>query len=725
MSTIKDVAKLAGVSVATVSNYVNHTRPVSVENSKKIRMAIEETQYTQNLSAKSLKSSNYCDIGVILPNFDDSYYVHVFQGIESAFQNSGYYLNLSFTYDIPSLEQDIVNKFLRKKICGLILVSCQPKTWKFYHDAFSADHVPIVLIDRDIKGLDANLVSFNYANVINEVTIQLLKKKITNIALVTGFPEFTCEASCISGFRKAYEEYALVCPESSILVTNYSKEDAFRKTIQLLNHNKTKAVIATSEAIATGVTEAMNFLGYTLKDIPVVSLGEEHWNSFTHSHASETIPRPAMKIGRNASTLLLEQLHSPLTKETERIAIQNPAAETALFTKTTEFYPAKAKDKSAKEINILLLDTPQVNSLVSMIHNFENKTHTKANITIASHHSIYGKIIANSKEDEAKYDVVMYDIPWLLTLASEHILADISEELKSIDLNIFLPNILKYFSRYENRFYGIPFMYAPQIFYYRKELFENTKLRNEYEKMNSLSLRPPATLKEYNTIANFFTEKTDAIHYGISIPAAYDECLAPELYMRLRAYDCEITSDSKGKIQLDSENALKAYINFLRSVKYSKPDYRSATDVSVVKDFLNGETAMLITYPSFLADIVDLQKNTITGSIGYHYIPGKSSLLGGWSLGITNNSKCKSEAFEFLKWTCDKQFCNYITLLGGRQLSVQHIQTMNSISSIHGFHFTILPIHIQSLYYHPGRQLAALSHNRKLMQSYVNGSINY
>ena len=75
---------------------------------------------------------------------------------------------------------------------------------------------------------------------------------------------------------------------------------------------------------------------------------------------------------------------------------------------------------------------------------------------------------------------------------------------------------------------------------------------------------------------------------------------------------------------------------------------------------------MLITYPSFLTDVVDLRKSSMIGSIGYHHIPGRSPLLGGWGLGISSYSHKKKEAFQFLKWTCDEQVANYLTLLGGQ-----------------------------------------------------------
>ena len=80
MATIKDVAQMAGVSIATVSNYLNHTKPVSKEISKKIQYAVDKLHYAQNQNARNLKAQINTDIGIILPNLNDSYYVQLFQG---------------------------------------------------------------------------------------------------------------------------------------------------------------------------------------------------------------------------------------------------------------------------------------------------------------------------------------------------------------------------------------------------------------------------------------------------------------------------------------------------------------------------------------------------------------------------------------------------------------------------------------------------------------------
>ena len=696
MATIKDVARLAGVSIATVSNYLNNTKQVSRESAQKIQNAVDELHYTLNQNARSLKSRQNTDIGVILPSLNDPYYVQLFQGIKSYFQPAEYYINLAFSENIPESEDSIARNFLRKQICGLILVSCQPENWKFYYDNYTSQNIPLVMIDRNIYSLDANYISFNNRVLMRDMVDSLLVGNYKNIYLMSGPDSFECEAECIRGFCDSYRNHGVHPAKELFLKTDMSKEDAFRKTIRLLKNHYPDAIVATSQSLAAGIIEGITILGYTIQNIPVFTLGEEHWNLHTHSFASGSTVRPAMKLGQLAAKLLTEQLSSPLTKETERIILSG--GHFSNYKHTLPLRSSSLEDSSPKEatctkkIRALLLDTPQVHSLLGLIRNFEIKTGISVETTLLPHHLLYKAILQEHEtESDLSYDVVMYDIPWLSSFASEGILADISLEMQSFDTDIFLPSCLKYDSIFNGKHYGIPFMYAPQIFYYRKDLFEDHSLMTKYERENNISLRPPVTLKEFNTIADFFTNKTNAIHYGTSIPTAYSECLTPEIYMRLRAYGGNLF-DSSGHVCLDSDQSLKAYINFMRSIKCAKPDYRTATDTSVVQDFLSGETAMLISYPSFLTDVTDLRKNSIIGSIGYSLIPGRAPLLGGWSLGISSRSPHKESAFEFLKWTCDEQISNYSTLLGG-QSAISSTYTNDELAELYPW----LPLY-QSIY---------------------------
>ena len=670
-ATIKDVAELAGVSAATVSNYLNHTKPVSRAVSERIRDAVEKLHYMPNQSARSLRSSSYTDIGVILPNFDDPYYVQIFQGIETEFYGSGYYANLAFSHNISSIETNLVQDFLRKQIRGLILISSSPDNWKFYHRHFKSPERPLVLIDRDIRSLDANFISCDYYKMTRALTEAVLRTGRKNLLLVCGLKAYSCETQSIRGFTEAVRSFRIRPGGYSILpidLTN-TKEDAFRCALQHLHNRKPQAIIATSDLIANGCAEALEVLGIRPDDMPVYALSEEHWNRTAHTYTAGFAPRQAMRVGRTASRMLFEQLEAPHTKENERLLIGDVSV--VQIPRPASVRPSVA-EKTAKEelppLRILLLDTPQAHALTDFLPDFENSTGIRTEVKMLPHPELYDAIRRNHTSPGGKpFDVIMYDIPWLTTLAAEGILLDFTDRMRDFDPSVFLEESLPYFSLFEDRWYGVPFMYGPQLFFYRKDLFEDFSLREAYEKKNHISLRPPLTLKEFVTIADFFTNSTDRIPYGISVPAKYSECLTPELYMRLHAFGASVF-DREGNVTLEGSGTLKAYINLLQTLAVAKPDYRSTNDYDAVQDFLTGKTAMLLSYTSFLLDQEYYRRFSLKETIGISLVPGRAPLLGGWSLGISTRSTRSGDAFSFLQWICREQTANYLTVLGGNSV---------------------------------------------------------
>ena len=190
MATIRDVAQKAGVSVATVSNYLNASKPVSRAVSERIKQAVEELHYTPSTAAKNLRGQKNHEIGILLPNLDDPYYVQIFQGIEKAFSNSDYFLNIAFSDDAPELERAALEGFSCKQVCGLILVSCQPDAWKYYYDRFTSRGCPIVMIDRRIKSLDANFVSVDSETSVRQLASALLQQGFRSVFLFCGAVDF-------------------------------------------------------------------------------------------------------------------------------------------------------------------------------------------------------------------------------------------------------------------------------------------------------------------------------------------------------------------------------------------------------------------------------------------------------------------------------------------------------------------------------------------------------
>ncbi|MDD4493929.1 MAG: extracellular solute-binding protein [Eubacteriales bacterium] len=668
MPTMKDVAAESNTSIATVSNFLNNKKPVSKEVSARIMTAIEKLNYSPNISARNLKSNQYSDIGVILPSLNDPYYVQLFKGIEQVIQNSKFYLNLAFSYDIPELERSITNTFLSKKVSGLILITCQPDEWKYYYQNFVSLEKALVLIDRNIPDLVTNFISFDYFSAIRRIVADQLSTGKRNVFLFAGPERFYSEKECMNGFISAYQKYSISNSQGKIINTSLVREDSFRKTISLLRQQIPDAIISTSESTSSGIVEALSLLGYSVpRDILVITLSEDHWNVYTHSHTAQSIVRPAIMMGNQAATLLLEQIASPKVHESRSIILPDRKIDVPRLTVKERNH---ASDNTlVPSIKALMMETRQVDALLGLLPHFHNTENIKVEYEVLPHAELFDRILEEQSPNfNGKIsDVYMFDIPWLHYLASENILSDITGFIKSktFDTSIFFPDCLKYFSEYQKGYYALPFMYAPQVLYYRKDLFSNSKIRSEYEKIYHSRLRAPLAWTEFNAICEFFTSCSDSIEYGTSIPTADKNCLIPEIYMRLWAYGGKVF-DSNGRVAFESEQTLKAYINLKSCLKHAKPNSHLSTDTSVVNDFLSGDTAMLITYPSFFTDIAELRRKGLTGNISYAHIPGKTPVLGGWSLGINNLSEKKDIAFKFIDWACNAQLSNYFSILGGQ-----------------------------------------------------------
>ena len=660
MPTIRDVAREAGVSVGTVSNYLNASKPVSRSASDRIKAAIDRLGYAQNLAARNLRAGSYPEIGVLLPNLNDSCYVQIYQGLERAFQGSGYFLNVSFSYDIPELESGALQDFLRKNICGLILVPAQPENREFLQNRFLDAGKPLVLLERAVPGLETGFVRFESEDAVRNMTGLLIKNRRIHPCLFCGPSDYSCEDACVHAFSGALQDAGLPCRPEQVVRAELSREDAFRKLASLLQTDRPDAILATSESAAAGVTEGLRLLGIREGEIPVCALGEEHWNRRTHSVAAFSAERPAIRMGTVAAEMLRAQLRHP-DAPLSSVVLPCRVPESIRLPAPAACRPAAPADA----LRVLMLDTPFVRAFQSLLPNFEAQTGIRAELTLLPHRHLLNRIgeSCRSGQDDA-FDVCLVDIPWLPALAANGILAELGSLFRTIDESVFFPGCLDAYSRFRGGYYGMPFLYAPQIFYYRRELYENPALRAAYERFSGLPLRPPVALGEYALQAQFFTEKTDAVHCGAGISAAYDECFAPEIYLRLQACGGALF-DRRGHAVFDSPAAHKACRALLDMLPFVKPDYLEATDVSIVDDFLRGETAMLITYPPFLTDAVDLRKSSLTGSIGCALIPGRAPLLGGWSFGVNSRTQKRAEAEAFLKWSCDEQIVNCYMLLGG------------------------------------------------------------
>ena len=312
MATLKDVAKDAGVSIATVSCCLSGSRYVKPETRTKIMDSIEKLKYIPNASARDLRSTSTNRIGVVLTDIDNIYHTEIFKGISASLQRKGYTINVAFSNSLPDIERKKIEDFISQNVSGLILITCQPQNTDFFVNRIRNFGIPTVFLERRPDNLDVNFLGFDNYRTVYSITKTLLENGNRQIALFTGNPAFSSESDCIRGYEDAFRHFNLPLDSALVYETNMSKEDAFKVSMSNLCGQPADAIVATSENIAFGVLETLHVLGQKVpEDVQLITLSEESWNSSTKYPGMLHTSRTAFTLGKKAAELLEENIKNP------------------------------------------------------------------------------------------------------------------------------------------------------------------------------------------------------------------------------------------------------------------------------------------------------------------------------------------------------------------------------------------------------------------------------
>ena len=211
--TIKDVAKLAGVSISTVSRVMNKSKPVSPEAERKVVDAINKLGFKPNELARSLVMKKTNSIGILVKDIGIDYMAEMVRGAEEIGRMYNYDILLSSTYGNLELEKKAVDFLFRKQVEGLILLAenIEPEIIVKIREY----KLPYVLLDKFYKANDYHTVSVNYEEAMSDLTeyvISLNHKKI--IYLRTDRDYDICKEK-ILGYQKAMQKHHLTPIEVS------------------------------------------------------------------------------------------------------------------------------------------------------------------------------------------------------------------------------------------------------------------------------------------------------------------------------------------------------------------------------------------------------------------------------------------------------------------------------------------------------------------------------
>ncbi len=315
MTTIKDVAKHAGVSVATVSRVINATGYVHEDTRRKVEDAVRELNYTPNEVARSLYKRKSRLIGLLLPDITNPYFPQLARGVEDRMQENGFRLIFGNSDESTEKEQDYIQTFIQNNVVGLICSTNDPSS-----SVYRGLNLPVVFLDRIAS--DSPSVYADGREGGRLAAQALVERGSKRITILQG-PEHIRPAQ--DRFRGAADTLEQLNMKYHIVRTeSFAFADAEKWARQLFDqHPDTDGVIASNDIVATAVLHEALRLGKRVpEDVQIVGFDDIPLSSLL-SPSLSTIRQPAYDMGRAAAELLIQLVEGkPIINHT----IQMPVA---------------------------------------------------------------------------------------------------------------------------------------------------------------------------------------------------------------------------------------------------------------------------------------------------------------------------------------------------------------------------------------------------------------
>jgi LacI family transcriptional regulator len=306
---MRDVAERAGVSVSTVSHVINNTRAVSEKSRKRVLEAMEELGYKPNALARSLRRRKTNTLGMIVPDSANPFFAEIARAIEDASFAKNYSVILCNSEGDLEKQQAYTNVLIENRVAGILFVAAGVST-ELVND-LRQRRVPLVVIDREVPGVEVDTVMTNHAEGGCLATRHLIELGHRRIACITGDSEVSPSAERVTGYRQALEERGLPFDESLVIKGNFQYESGYEATCQLLSlEPPPTAIFACNDLMAVGCISAARECGLRVPDnVSVVGFDDVRLASFTNPPLT-TVAQSKVEIGALATKMLLERLQN-------------------------------------------------------------------------------------------------------------------------------------------------------------------------------------------------------------------------------------------------------------------------------------------------------------------------------------------------------------------------------------------------------------------------------
>lgn len=312
--SIVDVAKLAGVSVSTVSLVLRQKGKISTQTIEKVQAAITELGYVHNVAAANLRASTSNLIGLIVRDFSDTFNLRVITSIVQALEQQGYMVFLAHPQDDEARLEQCLLSFTRQGVAGVIYL-ISSTTRQTLPGAVRHCTLPLVTVSQAMIEGQYDLVMRDNRQAAAQATRYLIERGHRNIAYIGGEENGLIRDQRLAGYRMALQHYGLVYKEEFTPACLEETDAARLATRRLLeSNNKITALLCHSSHAIIGCLNGIHQVGRTVgKDVfltqQVSLLGFEDMLQINLSSPSFTYVSSASdETGRQAAALILRKI---------------------------------------------------------------------------------------------------------------------------------------------------------------------------------------------------------------------------------------------------------------------------------------------------------------------------------------------------------------------------------------------------------------------------------
>jgi LacI family transcriptional regulator len=273
MATIRDVARAAGVSVATVSRVLNNHASVRTETRTRVTAAAHELDYTPNEVARSLITSRTHALGVLLPDLYGEFFSEVLRGVDLRARRDGFHLLVSSSH---ANGEDLVGalRSMRGRIDGLIVMAPDVDTAELLTAAGTG--FPLVLLDPGPRALGCDSISIDNMAGAEAAVDHLLALGHRLVATITG-PEHNADAQQrLAGYRRALEARGIIPDPALVAIGDFTEPSGYAAVARLLElRPRPTAIFAANDNMAIGAMSALAQAGLRVpEDMAIVGFDD-------------------------------------------------------------------------------------------------------------------------------------------------------------------------------------------------------------------------------------------------------------------------------------------------------------------------------------------------------------------------------------------------------------------------------------------------------------------